>query len=132
MARISAWIGLLAGFLLLAASFAHGLMGWPPFGQILQQEGIDPGVMGGLQVGWYWGSFCMFAAGCIVVVEAITAIRGGAPHRPAILIIGALYVVFGTWAYVFSGYNTHFLGFIGSGALVLLLLLAIPLAPPSE
>lgn len=104
----------LAGVLLLAASVAH-LQGWRQFDAAL--EGVEPGPLGGLHVGWVWGSVAFAAFGAIVVAAAVGWRRGRDP-RPAAVPVALALLAFGLWAYLTREFNPHFLGFVAMGALV--------------
>jgi len=112
---VIAWI---AGILLVASSLAHAFLGWPPLRNALQQANADADLLETVKVGWLFGSVAMFAFGLIVLSRAVQLSRGRQGDRAPALVIGICYVTFGLIAFIGTGRNPHFLGFILIGALV--------------
>src|SRR6185503_18768864 len=108
----------IAGMLLVLSSLAHGFLGWPPLRNALQQVDADADLIETVQVGWLFGSVAMFAFGLIVIARAVQLSRGKGAERAPALVIGICYVTFGLVAFIGTGRNPHFLGFILIGALV--------------
>ncbi|MCI0531581.1 MAG: hypothetical protein L0Y74_06520, partial [candidate division Zixibacteria bacterium] len=108
---------LIGGILMLASAFAHAFLGWPAFEKELSGAGVMRDVIGGLNVGWHFGSFAMFGFGAIVVFTAAKTLRGEYVTIVPAGIIAGLYIVFGLWALLFRGFSPHFLGFILKGLL---------------
>ena len=109
------WI---AGILLVASSLAHAFLGWPPLRNALQQVNADADLIETVKVGWLFGSVAMFAFGLIVLSRAVQLSRGRQADRAPALVIGICYVAFGLVAFIGTGRNPHFLGFILIGVLV--------------
>ena len=112
---VIAWI---AGMLLLVSGLAHAFFGWPPLRNALQQVNVDADLIETAKIGWLFGSVAMFAFGLIVLSRAVQLSRGRQGDRAPALVIGICYVAFGLAAFIGTGRNPHFLGFILIGVLV--------------
>ncbi|MCI0329894.1 MAG: hypothetical protein L0196_02930 [candidate division Zixibacteria bacterium] len=110
--------GLIGGILMLASAFAHAFLGWPAFQKELSAAGVVQDVIGGLNVGWHFGSFAMFGFGAIVVFTAVKTLRREYVTLVPAGTIAVIYVVFGLWALLYRGFSPHFLAFILKGFLV--------------
>jgi len=114
------WLLAAGGILLVASSFAHAFAGWPPQRAALEAAGVEVDLIGGLTVGWYFGSVAMFAFGAIALRDAWEVSRDGGARTGASALIGLAYLLFGARALFYRGFNPHFLGFIVIGLLVLI------------
>ena len=111
---VVAWI---ASILLIASSVAHAFLGLPPLQDSLRRAGVDADVMETVTVGWLFGSAAMMAFGLIMLFRALRLSRGREVDRAPGLVIAFCYVVFGVTAFLSTGMNPHFLGFILIGVL---------------
>lgn len=86
MGKVLANVG---GILMLASSVPHALLGWPASADKLLASGVDPDLVAGLAVGWYFGSAAMLAMGGVVLLAAISY-RSFNPPLFSFAVIGAL------------------------------------------
>jgi hypothetical protein len=118
MNRPRIMLGLIAGFIIIASSGAHSLLGWPRVRAALAQSRVPADLVSGLAIGWHFGGASMLTFGCIVVWLFVTLLRGGAASlRPAFL-IALLYMAFGIWAFIVSDLNPYFFVFTVPGLLL--------------
>lgn len=108
-------LGLSVALLLLASAYAHGALGWPAIQETLAGTSVGPDVVGALAVGWYFGSASMLAFGLIVLLQTSRLLKRDRPDAGSLWVIAAIYLLFGTVAYVTRDFNSHFLLFIGTG-----------------
>ena len=108
-------LGLIAGVILILSSAAHSLMGWKALGAQLAQTNAPAELIRGLRIGWHFGGACLFTFGIVVLMIFIHRIQ----TLPAFA-IGVLYVVFGAWAMVVSGFDPFFVIFVVPGVLLLI------------
>ena len=120
--KLRAYLGIAAGLFMLAGAGAHGLTGFLPFQAAFQAASVPTGVIAGSYIGWIWGSFAMAGLGLLTLVESSRALRERPYSRPVLAVAGGTFLVFGSWALAFSGFNPHFLYFVALG------LMALPLA----
>lgn len=108
----------IGGVLLLAMAFPHALLGWPAMQAALGAVGASRDLQQGLAAGWYWGSVMMAAAGCATIVAGRALPRDGTA-KAVVIILGGGVLLFGLAATISGGFDTHFLGFILTGCLIL-------------
>ena len=116
--KAQAVVGGIGGILLVASSLAHTLLGLPPLRASLRQVGADRDLMETVTVGWLFGSVAMLSFGLILLIRSVRLTRGKTVESAPSLIIGICYVLFGLTAFLSTGLNPHFLGFILIGVLV--------------
>ncbi len=118
MNRILLYISLVGGVVLTLFALAHST-GWSAqFAGPVQASGLASDVVAGLQVGWYFGSFCMAGFGLVACGLARRGIQEKGVDRVSAGLIGATLVVFGLWAMVFREFNPFFFVFIVPGAMI--------------
>jgi hypothetical protein len=118
MSRFLLRAGLLGGLLLTLSAIAHST-GWAAqFAEAVGAVALAPELVDGLQIGWYFGSFCMAGFGLIATAQAWRGLRGRPVDRVTTGVIGATLIVFGIWAMFFGGYNPFFFLFIVLGVLI--------------
>jgi hypothetical protein len=111
----SHWVVAVCGVLIALQSIPHAFLGWPAFEPALRSAGVDPELVGGLSVGWYFGSVAMLVLG-VVVLLAFRALPSGAPVAWQVACaVGVGYLAFGLGAFLYRS-NPHFLGFMLPGA----------------
>ena len=108
---------IVAGLLMLLASLAHGLLGWPAVRAELVHEHANPDLISGLAAGWLWGSACMLTSGAIVTISGIQMRRGNNSGALAVRAIAVCFLAFGLLAFVLEGFDPHFLIFVVLGLL---------------
>ena len=106
-----------AGILMMLASFAHGLLGWPALRAELLSEHAKPNLIEGLAAGWLWGSACMLTFGAIVTISGVQMRRGNRSGVVAVRAIALCFLAFGLLAFVLEGFEPHFLIFVLLGLL---------------
>ena len=114
-----------AGVIMVLSSAAHSMLGWPAMSFELEKAGVREDLAAPLAVGWFFGSMSMLAFGIITVIFGRRLKRGDRSGAPAIAVIAAAYVLFGTFAIVIRQFDPHFLLFICTG-----LLAGVPLIEP--
>lgn len=123
MNRFSAALGIPAGVIIVASSFAHSLLGWPQLRAQLLEAQAPPDLVTGIAVGWHFGGAAMFAFGCIAIVLFVDSLK----NRPAppfpVRMTALTYTAFGAAAMLATG-NLFFLIFVVPG-----LMLAAATAP---
>jgi succinate dehydrogenase hydrophobic anchor subunit len=62
---------IVVGILMLLASFAHGLLGWPAVRAELVNEHASPDLISSLAAGWLWGTACMLTFGAILTISGV-------------------------------------------------------------
>ncbi len=108
---------IVAGILMVLASLAHGLLGWPAVRAELVNEHANPELINGLAAGWLWGSACMLTFGAIVTISGVQMRRGSNSGTLAVRAIAVCFLVFGVLAFVLEGFAPHFLIFVVLGFL---------------
>ncbi len=103
---------LVFGSLVFLMGFPHALLGWPAFSAALTEAGVATDVREGLAVGWTFGSAAMFALGTLSVFSFFQLRRGNRYARTVVLVVGAMYLVFGLGAFLWRGGKPHFLAFM--------------------
>lgn len=112
--------GLLAGALMVLSAFAHSALGWSQLGGELARARVPADLLFAIKAGWEFGGIAMLAFGAVVIVHAVSRLRGGAGYPLPVGIIAATYVAFGAWALVASGFRPFFLVFVVPGVLLAL------------
>ena len=113
-------LGHLGALLIILSSAAHSLLGWSSLGASLASINAPPELVTGLRIGWQFGGAAMLTFGCIVIREMSTLRHRRSAALWTVLIIGLLYVAFGSWALVISAYDPFFAGvFIVPGLLLI-------------
>jgi hypothetical protein len=108
---------IVAGVLMLLASFAHGLLGWPAVRAELVNEHASLDLISGLAAGWLWGTACMLTFGAIVTISGVQMRRGNYSGEFAVRAIAVCFLAFGMLAFVLEGFEPHFLIFVVLGLL---------------
>ena len=120
MTRARNILGLIAAILIILSSAAHSLLGWKALGAQLAAAGAAKDLIGGLRIGWQFGGAAMLTFGLVAGMIFFHRLRGeDVPTFPAFW-TALLYVVFGAWALVVSGFEPFFVGvFLVPGAMLL-------------
>lgn len=118
MSRTRSMLGLIAGFMLIASSAAHSLLGWPQLRGALTQTRAPEDLVLGLAFGWHFAGAAMLTFGCIVLWLYVGAMRRSVVSYLPAFFIALLYLVYGAWAYAASGRNPFFFVFIVPGVLL--------------
>lgn len=108
---------IVAGVLMILSSVAHAVLGWAAMRQELQAAGAPLGLVGGLSVGWHFGSVAMATFGLILILCGSRLRRHDRSALAPVRVIAAAYVLFGLAAYFARHFNSHFLIFVALGAL---------------
>lgn len=118
MNRIRIVLGYLVAGMLILSSAAHSFLGWKQLGMDLAKLQAPADLVTGLAIGWYFGGAAMLAFG-VIVLQLFRDFQQGRPVSllPA-LIIAVVYLSFGLWALVASGFNPFFMVFIIPGILL--------------
>jgi hypothetical protein len=106
----------LLAVLLAASAVAHAVLGWPPFKGELTGLGLEQNDVEVLAVAWYFGSVAM-AMLAAIAWHIAKRLRAGHASFVTLRIIGAGYLAYGAWAFVYRHFNPHLLGFMGIGVL---------------
>ncbi len=61
---------IVGGVLLVVSAVPHALLGWPPAAEQLMAAGVEAELIGGLAIGWYFGSAAMLGLGGAVLLSA--------------------------------------------------------------
>ena len=109
----------LSGVLVLSSALAHALAGWPSMARGLFASGAPVELIAALRVGWYFGSAAMLAFAAIALHGAYAVWQEQPAALTALRLIGLTYLGFGLAAFVYRDFNSHFLGFMVLGALLL-------------
>jgi hypothetical protein len=111
-------LGLIAGFMLVASSAAHSILGWPQLRAALVETHAPDDLVAGLAIGWHFAGAAMLTFGCIVLWLYIGALRRRVVSYLPAFFIALLYLAFGAWSYVASGRNPYFFVFLVPGVLL--------------
>lgn len=109
---------LVAGALILAGGLAHSFLGWPVIRAALAEAGAPADLTAALGIGWNFGGVSMDVFGLIVLASFARLRQGQSAARLPAVLIGAMYVLFGTGAFIHRFPNPHFLFFIIVGLLL--------------
>ncbi len=118
MRRASLWMLLAAGLFLLFCGVAHVAVGWRAIRGALQTAGVAHDLVSSIGFGWIYGGAAMFAFGVIVLSVWWWGRTGRFEATRVTSAVSALYLGFGGWAYVTSGLDAFFIGFIVIGVLL--------------
>ncbi|MGH9868685.1 MAG: hypothetical protein ACREAA_11055 [Candidatus Polarisedimenticolia bacterium] len=119
MSRARAIFLFLAGAMMVTASFAHALAGWPALKPELEKLSASKDVMDTASIGWHWGSATMATLGVIVLAGAWRWWSGDRSGAFAVRLVAACWILFGIATMLTYGVSGHFTGFIVIGALAL-------------
>ncbi len=129
MGRVLTIVG---GVLLVLSAVPHALLGWPPAAEQLLAAGVEAELIGGLALGWYFGSAAMLALGGAVLLSAPYVSAHHLVWRVPCC-IGAVYLSFGVGALLSRSLDPHFLLWVVIGALLVIgSLWARPAASPQS
>jgi len=129
LAKWRAGLGLGVGVFLILSGFAHTFLGGPAMGAGMAHAMVPPDLARGLMVGWVFGGVAMLVFGGQVVFTYWRALRGESISVFPVLLVALGYLVFGSWALVFSRFDLFFLVFLIPAVLLGVTLLG---APPLE
>lgn len=120
MSRVRIGIGITAAALLILSSAAHSILGARQMEAEFAKAGVPADLALGLRAGWQFGGAAMLVFG-LIALDAFLGRRRGRPVslRP-VLLTAVMYLLFGTWALVMSGFDPFFSTFLVPGALLLL------------
>ena len=118
MNRARITLGLIAGFIIIASSGAHSLLGWPRLRAALTESHVSSELIGGVAIGWHFGGAAMLTFGCIVVWLFVALLRGQAVSLLPAFLIALMYMAFGIWAFIVSDLNPFFFVFTVPGLLL--------------
>ena len=108
----------LSALLMLFAAVTTTTVSVPHLREDLLEINVRPTLLGAVMVGLHFGSFAMFGFGALVLVLAVRALREpGGFDRVLIGIIGAVYLLFGIAAFMWTG-SHHTLGYVLMGLLL--------------
>lgn len=107
----------LGGTLSVILAILHAFAGWPSISGELVSAGVDPGLVAGIAVGWYFGSVAMVALGMVVLAVAGSVATNLWAFRVT-LVVGLSYAVFGLGALLYRSPKPQFLAFAVMGALI--------------
>lgn len=111
---------LVSGVLLTAGGILHDVAGWPALSRALEAEGLTGPLETTVGIGWVLGGVSMLAMGLMTLLLYSQLRHGLERARPQGFVIGLLFLLFGAGASLIRFPNTHFLSFMGIGALLLL------------
>ena len=120
MDRLRSVLGIIGGAVIAVSSALHGLLGWPAMAGELARIQASPDLVGGLRVGWYFGSVAMLAFGLVAIVTFAARMRGQPASLAPVVIVAVAYLAFGLWALVASDMNPFFLIFIVPALMLLI------------
>jgi hypothetical protein len=115
---IASYIFLIVGVVIGLGAFGHG-HAVTKVHDAIDQFPIEPGIHQTLYMVWYFVSGAMLTFGATIVWVWFRLRAGSAGSLFAAYPIGALYFVFGTWAFVYRRGDPFALVFILLGALLL-------------
>jgi hypothetical protein len=118
MNRIRIVLGYLVAAMLIFSSGAHSFLGWKQLAADLAKIQAPAELVTGLAIGWYFGGAAMLILGIIVLLLFRAFQQRRAVSLLPALVIAVVYLSFGLWALVASGYNPFFMVFIIPGILL--------------
>lgn len=111
-------VGLIASVIIILSSFAHIFGGWPAISKQLAATNAPADLVLGLKIGWIFGGVAILTFGLICGAIFRHRMRGeGVPILMARM-IGIVYVLFGLYALVTSGFDPFFAIFLVPGAML--------------
>ena len=108
---------ILGGTLSVLLAGPHAFLGWPSIAEGLVAARVDPDLVAGISVGWYFGSLSMVALGSVVLLVAHAARTDLWAFRAA-LVVGLAYVAFGVAALLYRSPRPQFGAFLVTGILI--------------
>ena len=124
MFRLKIGLGLVGSVILILSSAAHTLLGWKQLDSELARTNVPADLALGLKFGWQFGGIAMLTFGLITIFHFVDKLRGGGGYRLTVALVAAMYVCFGAWAFMTSGFNPFFFIFIVPGVLFAIALTA--------
>ncbi len=115
---ISWYVFLLVGIVIGLGAFGHGYEGHQVH-EAIDQFPINTAVHESIYMVWYFLSGCMLTFGATIVWIAFRLRVGEIRSLFAAFLIGALYLIFGVWAYIYRHGDPFALLFVSLGALLL-------------
>ena len=100
---------LAVALLLLLSSGAHGFFGWKMLSGALQSIAAPYDVIRTVAIGWFLGSAAMLTFALVTLVAWSRARRRDGSGLLVTGIVAAVYFLFGLGAFLYAGFNPHFL-----------------------
>lgn len=111
-------VGLIASVILILSSFAHTFMGWSALSAQLVAANAPADLTTGVKIVWIFAGVAILTFGLICGAIFWHRMRGeGVPILMARM-IGIVYVLFGLYALVASGFDPFFAIFLVPGAMI--------------
>lgn len=119
MMRVRNILGFIASGILILSSGAHSILGWKQLGGQLAAIPVPHDLILALRLGWTFGGAAMLTFGVVTAIGFARRFRGQQVAPLPIVLIGALYVAFGSWALIVSSFDPFFFIFVIPGILLL-------------
>lgn len=109
---------LTAGVFMFLGGVAHTAIGLPDLQGAIARGEVADTVAGGMLIVWTFAGLAMDVMGILVILFSAEVRRGLRAGWVKAMLVGALYLLFGLSAYVYSYPNPHYLSFVAVGALL--------------
>ena len=93
--RGRAVLAFVAAAILVLTGAVHVIFGWPAMTQAFATTNAPPALVQGLAVPWHFAGLSMISFGVIVALTIRRAMRRPNESLTSVIVIGALYVLFG-------------------------------------
>jgi hypothetical protein len=123
--RFRRYLGDIVGSLLVLSGIAHSFAGWPAMRRTFAATNAPASIIDGLAVPWHFTGAAMGAFGVLAIVAWHREVAAADPFARVMRVaIGAVYIGFALWAFVFVKLDPTFLMFLVPG------LLLVAIRPP--
>jgi len=107
-----------AGALILLAAIAQGMIFVPHVREDMLEIGMRPTLFRAISLVLYFSVVAMFAFAALVLTGALSLMKGQVPSIAPLLVVAAIYLIFGLGAFFRVAHDVHFLGYAMIGLLV--------------
>lgn len=111
-------IGLIGSALLLVSGVAHLVLGWPAVRAELTATHVPADVTDVIMLGWQFGGLAMIVLSGLMGNHFLRRWNDAARSRFSPVLVGTAYVLFGSWAIGWVGFQPFYLIFIIPGLLL--------------
>ena len=116
--RVRLAVGFAAAALQVLSGVVHSIVGWPAMTKAFASTNAPTALVQGLAVPWQFAGLSMVTFGVIVAMTLWRATQRAEESLATVMVIGAVYVVFGLVGLALTGADATFLMFLVPGVML--------------